>query len=229
MRSALLLLPVTTAVVATVGLTVAPAPFGSTSSGARPAAAVATVGPARTEHPLASAGAAAAHRTGPTSVGHLDTGSPGGTAPPEERRLRGRWAWPLAPRPAVLRPFVRPASRYGPGHRGIDLAGSTGQAVLAVDAGVVTHVGRIAGRGTVTVLHASGVRSTYEPVDATVAIGMAVAGGTPLGQLAASGSHCASVCLHLGAVRGRAYLDPLVFLVGGRRVRLLPLAQAPDG
>jgi len=129
----------------------------------------------------------------------------------------------------VLRPFVRPATSYGAGHRGVDLAGSTGQAVLAVDAGVVTHVGRIGGRGTVTVLHPSGVRSTYEPVDATVEIGTAVSAGTPLGHLASTGSHCAPVCLHLGAVRGEAYLDPLVFLVGGRRVRLLPLAQAPDG
>jgi hypothetical protein len=104
-----------------------------------------------------------------------------------------------------------------------------GQVVGAVDAGVVTHVGRIAGRGTVTVLHATGVRSTYEPVDATVAVGAAVAVGTPLGQLAASGSHCEPACLHLGAVRGEVYLDPLVLLVGGRRVRLLPLGQAPDG
>jgi hypothetical protein len=101
--------------------------------------------------------------------------------------------------------------------------------VQAVDAGVVTHVGRIAGRGTVTVLHPAGVRSTYEPVDATVTTGTVVAAGRPLGTLAARGAHCPPACLHRGAVRGEVYLDPLVFVVGGRRVRLLPLVQAPDG
>ena len=144
--------------------------------------------------------------------------------------LRGRWAWPLRPQPAVVRPFLPPATKYGAGHRGVDLAGSSGQEVLAVDAGTVTHVGRIAGRGTVTVLHSSGIRSTYEPVDPTVSTGSPVARGAPLGRLEESGSHCTpAVCLHLGAVRGEVYLDPMVFLAGGQRVRLLPLAPAREG
>jgi hypothetical protein len=101
--------------------------------------------------------------------------------------------------------------------------------VLAVDAGTVTHVGRIADRGTVTVLHPSGVRSTYEPVEPAVTVGEVVAQGSRLGELAGTGSHCRPTCLHLGAVRDHTYLDPLAFLTGGRRVRLLPLVQAPDG
>jgi murein DD-endopeptidase MepM/ murein hydrolase activator NlpD len=112
----------------------------------------------------------------------------------------------------------------------VDLAGSPGQEVLAVEAGTVTHVGRIAGRGTVTVLHSSGIRSTYEPVDPAVSSGSPVARGAPLGRLEGSGSHCAPAdCLHLGALRGEVYLDPMVFLVGGQRVRLLPLAPAREG
>lgn len=83
----------------------------------------------------------------------------------------------------------------------------------------------VAGRGTVSVLHPSGLRSTYEPVEASVQVGQAVAQGHPLGTLAAAGSHCApSACLHLGALRGQEYLDPLVLLRGGR-VRLLPLGD----
>lgn len=138
---------------------------------------------------------------------------------------RGRWSWPLAPRPEVVRPFIRPATRYGAGHRGVDLGGRGGQAVLAVDDGVVSHVGVVAGRSTVTVLHASGLRSTYEPVDATVRRGQAVTRGSAIGSLAEaeSGSHCGSLaCLHLGAIRDADYLDPLE-LLGGTRVRLLPL------
>jgi murein DD-endopeptidase MepM/ murein hydrolase activator NlpD len=126
-----------------------------------------------------------------------------------------------------VRPFLRPATAYGAGHRGIDVAASAGQVVLAVDAGTVTHVGRIAGRGTVTVLHPSGVRSTYEPVEPTVSPGAVVARGAPLGEVGATGSHCPTACLHLGALRGRAYLDPLVFLTAGRPVRLLPLRSGP--
>ena len=137
--------------------------------------------------------------------------------------LRGRWSWPLTPRPEVARPFVRPASRYGVGHRGVDLAGRSGQPVLAVDDGVVSHVGVIAGRGTVTVVHPSGLRSTYEPVDAAVRRGDLVVRGSPLGSLVEAGSHCGALaCLHLGAIRDAAYLDPLT-LLGGARVRLLPL------
>ena len=167
----------------------------------------------------------------PSSAPALLVPSTGRTRPvaraPDSPALHDRWAWPLRPQPTVVRPFLRPATKYGAGHRGVDLAGSPGQEVLAVEAGTVTHVGSIAGRGTLTVLHSSGIRSTYEPVvDPTVATGSPVARGAPLGRLAESGSHCAPViCLHLGAVRGEVYLDPTVLLLGGQRVRLLPLSS----
>lgn len=164
-----------------------------------------------------------------TAARDVAAGSMAQAVPRPPPSLGSRWAWPLAPRPSLVRPFVRPASAYGAGHRGIDLAGSAGQEVLAVEDGTVAHVGRIAGRGTVTVLHPSGVRSTYEPVEPAVTVGDVVVRGSPLGKLEAIGSHCQPDCLHLGAVRDRTYLDPLLFLTGGRRVRLLPLAQAPEG
>ncbi len=127
----------------------------------------------------------------------------------------------------MVRPFARPSSDYGQGHRGVDLGGRAGEDVSAVDAGTVSHVGVIAGRGTVTVLHPSGVRSTYEPVSAEVTVGQVVARGERLGALDDAGSHCAPrACLHLGAVRDRTYLDPMA-LLGARRVRLLPLQPVP--
>jgi hypothetical protein len=95
--------------------------------------------------------------------------------------------------------------------------------VLAVEVGTVSHVGVVAGRPTVSVVHRGGLRSTYEPVTATVAVGDAVAAGTAIGTLESVGSHCLPrACLHLGALRGRAYLDPLS-LLSTPRVRLLPL------
>lgn len=127
----------------------------------------------------------------------------------------------------MVRSFQRPSSDYGPGHRGVDLGGQAGEDVRAVDAGTVSHVGVIAGRGTVTVLHPSGVRSTYEPVSAEVRVGQVVARGERLGALAEAGSHCVPrACLHLGAVRDRTYLDPMAFLAA-RPVRLLPLPPVP--
>ena len=71
------------------------------------------------------------------------------------------------------------------------------------------------------------LRTTYEPVTASVKVGDLVATGQPIGSLQAGRSHCSPrVCLHWGLLRGRVYLNPLL-LVGGGPVRLLPLRGAP--
>jgi len=142
----------------------------------------------------------------------------------DQSALRPTWTWPLSPRPRVLAPFVAPRSTFGSGHRGIDLVASQGQPVVAVDAGVVTHVGVIAGRGTVSITHASGLRSTYEPVHGEVRSGSTVGEGQVIGSVQGR-SHCGGSCLHLGALRGSRYLDPRP-LLGGGPVILLPLRGA---
>ncbi|MGH3925611.1 MAG: M23 family peptidase, partial [Pseudonocardiaceae bacterium] len=48
-----------------------------------------------------------------------------------------KFDWPLPGSPAVVRAFQAPAYRYGPGHRGVDLAGVNGTPVLAAGAGTV--------------------------------------------------------------------------------------------
>jgi murein DD-endopeptidase MepM/ murein hydrolase activator NlpD len=137
--------------------------------------------------------------------------------------------WPLEPQPEVVRAFEPPAAPFGPGHRGVDLAGSLGQPVLAALAGRVSFAGSLAGRGVVVVDHGS-TRTTYEPVAAGVRVGQPVLRGQPIGSLTLGGSHCfPRVCLHWGWRRGDTYLDPLL-LVGGGPIRLLPLwvpAPAP--
>lgn len=157
-------------------------------------------------------------------------------AGPARALVGPRWQWPLTPRPAVTRPFRAPAGPYGPGHRGVDLAAESGVDVLAVEGGVVTHAGRVAGRGTVSVLHAGGLTSTYEPVRPRVVAGTHVDAGHVLGSLdppgtgpgappapGQAGGHCLlTTCLHLGARRGAVYVDPLL-LLRGARVRLLPV------
>ncbi|WP_235529050.1 M23 family metallopeptidase [Phycicoccus sp. Root101] len=179
------------------------------------------VAPARTsvEPPQVATGGAPAP---PVHDTHAALAAPTGDGPVPQVAPRGRWMWPLTPRPSVARPFVRPATTWGAGHRGVDLTSSQGSAVRAVDAGVVAHVGVVAGRGTVTVLHRSGLRSTYEPVDPGVAVGDEVGRGQVIGTVSAGGHCLPSTCLHLGALRGTRYLDPMT-LLGAARVRLLPL------
>ncbi|WP_244932269.1 M23 family metallopeptidase [Nocardioides sp. W7] len=131
--------------------------------------------------------------------------------------------WPLAPEPEVVARFDPPADPWGAGHRGVDLLGRPGQAVLAALPGRVSFVGSLAGRGVLVVDHGA-TRTTYEPVSATVAVGADLAAGAPIGILQAGASHCAPrACLHWGWIEGaETYLDPLR-LVGGGPVRLLPL------
>jgi murein DD-endopeptidase MepM/ murein hydrolase activator NlpD len=130
--------------------------------------------------------------------------------------------WPLQPRPDIVRGFEPPASLFGAGHRGVDLLGRAGQAVHTSLGGTVTFASPLAGRGVVVVDH-GGLRTTYEPVSATVTVGDVVGRGAVIGDLRRAGSHCfPRACLHWGLRRGAAYLDPLV-LVGAGPVRLLPL------
>jgi murein DD-endopeptidase MepM/ murein hydrolase activator NlpD len=160
-------------------------------------------------------GAPAAAASPPVGTQHL--GVPDGTA---------RYGWPLRPVPRVAERFRAPSQRWTAGHRGADLVGTPGQEVLAARDGVVAFAGPLAGRGVVSVLHADGLRTTYEPVAASVAVGDVVARGAVLGALEPGHAGCpAPACLHWGVRRGEAdYLDPLV-LVGPGRVRLLPAPQ----
>ena len=130
--------------------------------------------------------------------------------------------WPLTPEPDVVSGFDPPADPWGAGHRGVDLLGSIGHPVQAALAGRVTFAGVLAGRGVVVVDHGA-TRTTYQPVEASVAVGDTVASGDRIGSLVLAGSHCLPrACLHWGWLEGETYLDPLR-LVGAAPVRLLPL------
>lgn len=134
----------------------------------------------------------------------------------------GPWGWPLPGSPSVARPFAPPESRYGAGHRGVDLVSSPGAVVLAAGAGRVSFAGMLAGRGVVVVVHGA-LRTTYEPVVATVGVGSSVAAGEVIGTLEPGHLGCpAAACLHWGLRRGEQYLDPMRLVTRGP-VRLLPV------
>lgn len=124
----------------------------------------------------------------------------------------------------VLQGFQRPTDRFSAGHRGVDLPASDGMIVLAIGPGTITHVGEVAGVGSVTVDHGM-VRSSYLPVRPAVAEGDVVTAGAVIGYV--SGSHCPVTCLHLGVRRpawesrdaqSDPYLDPVAWI---RRIPVL--------
>lgn len=142
---------------------------------------------------------------------------------PGARATAAGFGWPLRPRPPVLRRFDKPAHDWLPGHRGVDLGGAAGQPVLAAADGVVVFAGPVGAKPVVSVAHReSGLRTTYEPVTASVTVGRTVFRGDRLGVLV-PGHHGCEVCLHWGALRGHEYLDPLA-LVHALPLRLWPVS-----
>lgn len=144
-------------------------------------------------------------------------------------------AWPVGVRPPVVRGWEPPATEYGRGHRGVDLAAPPGSVVRAAAPGRVSFAGRVASRGVIAVeLAGTGdppLRTTYEPVRATVEKGDEVAAGEALGVLELPTGHCRGSCLHWGLLRAKAYLDPLSllppWLLRHGASRLLPVIDVP--
>ncbi len=123
----------------------------------------------------------------------------------------------------VVRRFDPPASRYGPGHRGVDLGVGGGQLVRSPADGIVIFAGPVAGRGVVVVRHPDGISTEYEPVTPLVHRGDPVHQGDPLARLSGTDAGCARPnCLHWGARRAGNYIDPLSLLAPLGPVRLLP-------
>ncbi len=145
-------------------------------------------------------------------------------ASPPARAAQDPWTWPLDDH-AIGERFDPPVTRYGPGHRGVDLSATAGDPVRAVAAGRVVFAGQVGGTGVVTIDHGR-ERSTYQPVKARVKAGDAVRAGQVIGTLLGSPSHCSGACLHLGRLAGEDYLDPLE-LLGGGRFRLIDPAGEP--
>ena len=138
-----------------------------------------------------------------------------------------RLAWPLRPRPAVVRGFDAPSPDWNRGHRGVDLVGAVDQPVYAAGPATVVFTGVLAGRPVVSLAHSGGLRTSYEPVRAAVRVGQLVDSTTALGTLEPGHPGCAAVaCLHWGAMWGPAaradYVDPLG-LLASTRIRLKPL------
>lgn len=111
----------------------------------------------------------------------------------------------------VLRDFAPPEKRWQAGHRGVDLSARPGQEVRASSAGVVHFSGSIAGMTSVSIMHADGIRTTYQPITTELRKGDHVAAGDVIGHLSPNPKH-PEPGLHWGALRGQDYLNPLDLL-----------------
>lgn len=121
--------------------------------------------------------------------------------------------WPSGEEVPVLREFSVGPANWTVGHRGVDLALAAGHPVRASADGTTIYAGRLNDRELVSIEHADGIRTTYEPIVPTVRRGQSVVRGEIIGHV--DGTHCAPFsCLHWGAKRGSdGYLDPLSLLV----------------
>ena len=215
----------------------------STLPGPATSTAVTTVQPPRVQDPLlpdltesALGPAGAAHwlSSSASLVTSLSPSSPlingTGTAGPAltdqsagPRRPRGHYQWPTGAPATVVEDFAPPAVVWGRGHRGVDLAAAKGTQVRSAAAGTVAFAGMVAGRPVVSIDHADGIRTTYEPVEPAVSAGDTVAAGQIIGTLLA-GHRSDGVCaLHWGARTGpKTYINPLRLLQPAV-IRLKPL------
>lgn len=132
------------------------------------------------------------------------------------------WHEPVSPLTVTV-PFSPPPSRYGAGHRGVDLAAAPGAPVYAAGAGEVMYSGVLVDRGVVSIRHSALLRSTYEPVTAVVQVGDRVSAGDLIGTVDVGHPVCApATCLHMGLrLQDGSYLDPMM-LFRPWRVRLKP-------
>ena len=137
----------------------------------------------------------------------LSVARPASAAPAADR------SWPVGGRPRIVHGWDPPASPYGPGHRGVDVAALPDTPVMAAAPGKVVFAGQVAGRGELTItVDGTPLRTTYQPVRALAVQGDRVTAGQVVAVLEHGPFHCSSECLHWGLLRGDTYLDPLSLL-----------------
>ena len=135
-----------------------------------------------------------------------------------------RWRWPVDGSPEVVEPFRAPAHAFGAGHRGIDLAAPLEAIVRAPADGIVAFRGVVVDRPLLTIEHADGLVSTFEPLQSTLKPGDTVSAGDEIGVVA-TGGHAAPGTLHLGVRLDGEYINPMLLIGTVARAVLLPCCE----
>jgi murein DD-endopeptidase MepM/ murein hydrolase activator NlpD len=150
------------------------------------------------------------------------------------RSAAATWNAPLPEPVSVSGEFHAPLTRYGSGHRGLDLAATDSEVLLAPTNGVVSFAGQVGGKPVVSFQTTDGLRVSFEPACTQLVAGASVSAGSLLGTVCALGSqtqaggangylsHCAPLlCLHWGVRNQFGYLSPRLFWGGLQPSRLI--------
>ena len=110
----------------------------------------------------------------------------------------------------VVKPFVAPKTRFGPGHLGVHLRAGPGTPVRAAGDGAVVFAGKVAYSRHIVVRHRNGWRTTYSFVASMrVRTGERVRAGEVIGTTGGRGPDHDGTVLHLGLRIGETYVDPM--------------------
>jgi murein DD-endopeptidase MepM/ murein hydrolase activator NlpD len=124
-------------------------------------------------------------------------------------KATGRWIdWPAVGH--VVRLPAIPYPNWKPGHRGIDLALTSGTSIMSPATGKVTWVGVVNGVPSITIVDRHGYKHSLLPVETTLQVDETVLQGEVIGKIVAS-NHCRVSCVHWSMRRGRQYVDPRWF------------------
>ena len=148
-------------------------------------------------------------------------------APANDDASSVAWLRPVDGR--VVEPFRAPASAYGAGHRGADLAALPGAPVRAANDGVVTFAGDVAGTLHVVIAHDGGLRTSYSFL-ASVAVhaGQTLSRGDVVGTTGGTGEDHDGTVLHFGLHVGDRYVDPMLLFRPADLTKLVHLVPADD-
>jgi murein DD-endopeptidase MepM/ murein hydrolase activator NlpD len=140
----------------------------------------------------------------------------------------GDWPWPVVG--PIIRGFDPPASPYGTGHRGVDIAASRGTPVVAPAAGRVSFAGPVAGALFVSIEHGGGLVSSYAWLSRVlVERGDLVTTGQRIALSGPGHSSMDVAHVHMGVRLDGAYVDPLEYLAIASvsdLIRLAPIEPA---
>ncbi len=138
------------------------------------------------------------------------------------RQCRARMVLPVADT-RISKAFDRPSKRWATGHRGVDITAGTGTVLIAPDDGVISFNGTVAGKDVISIKHADGLTSTFEPAHSDLETGAPVFRGKPFGVADGSSDHCLDFCVHWGVMDAYDdYLDPSTLILP-RTIALKPV------
>lgn len=138
------------------------------------------------------------------------------------RQCRARMVLPVADA-HISKAFDRPSMRWATGHRGVDITAGTGTALIAPDDGVIAFNGTVAGKDVISIKHADGLTSTFEPAHSDLETGDPVFRGQPFGVADGLSDHCLDFCVHWGVMdASNDYLDPSTLILP-RTIALKPV------